>query len=406
MADRPVIAIVDDEPQALAMLLEAVQRRFGADYRVAPYLEGRTALEDLARIKSRGEDVALVIADQWMPEMSGREVLERMRSVDPLAKRALLVPWGDRSASPEILQGCAYGQLDYYLTKPWSPPEVHLYPAITEFLAEWTRAYRPSLEIVKVIGSDPGARTLEVRALLTRSGIPHGFYPATGAEGQRLLDEKGIARDQLPVIVLADGSALVDPTNVQITDLLAEPGPTELECDLVVVGAGPAGLAAAVYGPSEGLHTVVVERDAIGGQAGASSLIRNYLGFPRGISGDELAQRAYQQAWLFGAKYILARDVTALRASGTQRILTLSDGREVTARAVVIATGARYRRLGIPRLEALVGAGVYYYTFDARLTRGQEVYVAGGGNSAGQAAVHLARHARRVTLVVRASALG
>jgi thioredoxin reductase (NADPH) len=405
MAERPVIVIVDDEPQSLALLLEALQRRFGSDYRIAPYLTPGNAVDDLARLKARGEDIALVIADLWMPDMTGRELLGRVHAVEPLAKRALLLPWGDRSAAPEILQGCAYGQLDYYLTKPWAPAEVHLYPPISEFLAEWTRAYRPSLEIVKVIGDDPAARSHEVRELLTRSGIPHGFYPAASPEGQRLLSERGLAGAQLPVVLLADGTALVAPVNAEIADMLGDQGPSELTCDLAVVGAGPAGLAAAVYGASEGLRTLVVEREAVGGQAGASSLIRNYLGFPRGISGTELAQRAYQQAWIFGAKYVLARDVTGLRASGADRILTLSDGRELTARAVIIATGARYRRLGIPRLEALMGAGVYYTTFDSRLTRDQDVHVAGGGNSAGQAAVYLARHARHVTLLVRADSL-
>ncbi len=405
MGDKPVIVVVDDEPGALALLLEALQRRFGADYRIAPHLTPRGALEDVERAASRGEEVALVIADQWMPEMSGRELLGRIRALEPLAKRALLVPWGDRDAAPEILKGCAYGELDYYLTKPWVPAEVHLYPPVSEFLAEWTRAYRPSLEIVKVVGDDPSPRSHEVREILSRSGVPHGFHPVASAEGKRLLAERGLSADHLPVVVLADGTALVAPTNADLGDVLSDRAEGPLGCDLAVIGGGPGGLAAAVYGASEGLRTLVVEREAIGGQAGASSLIRNYLGFPRGISGAELAQRAYQQGWLFGAKYVLARDVTNLRASGDERVLTLSDGRELTASAVIIATGARYRRLGIPRLEALVGTGVYYTTFDPRLTRAQDVFVTGGGNSAGQAAVHLARHARKVTLIVRAESL-
>jgi thioredoxin reductase (NADPH) len=225
------------------------------------------------------------------------------------------------------------------------------------------------------------------------------------AEGQRLIVERGLGSERLPVVILVDGTVLVAPTNAELVDALDAQGPVELACDLAVVGAGPAGLAAGVYGASEGLRTVVVERESVGGQAGASSLIRNYLGFPRGISGAELAQRAYQQAWLFGTKYVLARDVTGLRASGAERVVTLSDGRELVARAVIIATGARYRRLGIPRLEALLGTGVYYTTVDSRLFGGHDVHVAGGGNSAGQAAVYLARHARSVTLLVRAEAL-
>ncbi len=405
MSEKPVIVLVDDEPAALASLLEAVQRRFGADYRVAPFLTPAHALEEVARAKAAGEDVALVVADQWMPGRSGRELLEEVGGLVPLAKRALLVPWGDRAAAPEILRGCAYGQLDYYLTKPWTPAEVHLYPPLTEFLAEWTRANRPSLEILKVVGDDDAPRSHLVCDLLGRSGIAHGYHPASSAEGRRLLAERGLDGGTLPVVLLRDGKALVAPTNAELADVLSDGMPAELDGDLVVVGAGPAGLAAAVYACSEGLHTFVVERETVGGQAGASSLIRNYLGFPRGISGAELAQRAYQQAWLFGAKYVLAREATRLRAAGDRRVVTLSDGREVSARAVIIATGARYRRLGIPRLEELVGVGVYYTPFDARFARDQHVHVVGGGNSAGQAAYHVAIQARRVTLVVRGESL-
>lgn len=236
VVEKPVIVVVDDEPRELALLLEALQRRFGADYRIAPYLTPSSAIDDIRAMASGGEDVTLVIADQWMPEMSGRELLAKIRTVEPLAKRALLVPWGDRSASPEILQGCAYGQLDYYLTKPWAPAEVHLYPPISEFLAEWTRTYRPSLEIVKVVGDDPAPRSHEVRELLTRGGIPHGFYAATSAEGQRLLVERGLSPSRLPVVLLADGSVLVAPTNADLGDVLSDGTPDTLKADLTVVG--------------------------------------------------------------------------------------------------------------------------------------------------------------------------
>lgn len=416
MLTRPVILVVDDEPGELAALLDALGRRFGSDYRVVPHLTPRAALEDLERIKSDGEEVALVIADQWMPEMTGVDLLGRAHEIDRTAKRALLVGWGDRAAAPTILEGCAFGQLDNYLVKPWAPPEVHLYPPVGEFLAEWTRDYRPSMELVRVIGERPSRRTHEIRELLERSGIAHGFYEASSERGRQLLEQAvqsgqlgaGPSPASLPIVVLLDGRVLAAPSNAEIADALGETNLEEPRCDLVIVGAGPAGLAAAVYGASEALRTIVIEHEAVGGQAGTSSLIRNYLGFPRGISGGELAQRAYQQAWLFGAKYVFAREAKGLRVEGGDRIVTLSDGTEIIARAVVIASGASYRRLAAPRLEQLVGMGVYYTALgeDTRVIRGREVYVAGGGNSAGQAAVHLAKNARRVVLLVRADSLG
>jgi thioredoxin reductase (NADPH) len=406
MVDRPAIMIVDDEPLALTAMLDALTRRFGADYRVVPHLSARGALQDLAKMKKEGEEIALVVADQWMPEMNGNEFLGQAHGVAPEARRALLVAWGDRSAAPTILQGCAFGELDNYLYKPWVPAEVHLYPLVGEFLAEWTRLHRPPMELILVIGDELSPRSNEIRELLGRNGVPHGFYPAGSPAGVRLLEELGIGARTLPIVVLLDGSPLVDPTNAEIADAIGGSPPGELSCDLAVIGAGPAGLAAAVYGGSEGLGTLVVERYVIGGQAGASSLIRNYLGFPRGISGAELTQRAYQQAWLFGAKFVFAREVVHLRADGDARVLTLADGPEITARAVVIATGARYRQLEAPAIERFVGRSVFYTTFgDSRIAQDLDVAVVGGGNSAGQAAVHLARFAHRVTLVVRSDSL-
>jgi thioredoxin reductase (NADPH) len=406
MDERPLIVLAVGDPTTLAALLEAVQRRFGADYRVVPHLSPETALEDVARRKASGADLALVIADEHVPPMSGRELLSRMHAIEPIARRVLLVPWGDRGAATTILEGCAFGELDFYLQKPWSPPEVHLYPPISDFLAEWTRAYRPGLELVRVVGEEASPRSHEVTELLGRNGVPFGFYLARSAEGVRLLEVGGLDGVTLPAVFLRDGTVLVNPSNAELADAVAEEGPRDLRCDLAVVGAGPAGLAAAVYGASEGLRTIVVEREAVGGQAGASSLIRNYLGFPRGISGAELTQRAYQQAWLFGAKFVSGRDVVGLVERGAERVLSLSDGREISARAVVIATGVRYRRLEVPSLERFVNAGVYYTAVPPpQFVRGREVVVTGGGNSAGQAALHLARHARRVTLVVRKESL-
>ncbi|HSB62966.1 MAG TPA: FAD-dependent oxidoreductase [Thermoanaerobaculia bacterium] len=404
MLTRPVIMVVDDEPGSLAALLDALARRYGGDYRVVSHLSPQAALEALDRIRADGEQLALIVADQWMPGMNGIDLLGRAHEIHPTAQRALLVSWGDRTATPTILQGCAFGQLENYLQKPWSPPEVHLYPAVGEFLADWTRAHGPRMELVRVVGGHPSPRAHELRELLERNGIPHGFHVADSDEGKRLLERAGLDGSRLPVVILLDGLVLVDPSNAEVLDSLGASNLEERTCDLAVVGAGPAGLATAVYGASEGLSTIVIEREAIGGQAGASSLIRNYLGFPRGISGGELTQRAYQQAWLFGTKYVLARDVARLRASGLDRILTLSDGTEITARAVVIAAGAAYRRLEV--LERFVGAGVFYTTpGDARFVKDKVLFVAGGGNSAGQAVVHLSKIARRVTLLVRGPSL-
>jgi thioredoxin reductase (NADPH) len=297
-----------------------------------------------------------------MPEMTGREFLGQVRSIVPTAKRALMVDWGDHEVSSTVLQACALGELDNYLYKPWTPAEVHLYPLISEFLAEWTRAYRPGMELIYVLGEDQAPRSNEIRELLTRNGIPFGFYQVGSAPANRLIEEHGAKIAALPTIFLHDGAVLVNPTDAQIMDAVGE-NSHELSCDVAVVGAGPAGLTAAVYAGSEGLRTLVVERHVVGGQAGASSLIRNYLGFPRGISGAELTQRAYQQAWLFGAKFVFAREVTGLRSRGARKMLILSDGREIVAKAVVVATGAKYRRLDVSSLERFVGRSIFYTTF-------------------------------------------
>jgi thioredoxin reductase (NADPH) len=406
MLAKPVIMIVDDEPEALSALLNTLARRFGADYRVASHLCVSSAIEELKKIKADGEEVALVVADQWMPEATGGEFLGRVHEIYPAAQRALLVAWGDKSATSSILQGCAFGKLDNYLHKPWSPPEVHLYPAIGEFLSKWTHEHVPHMELVRLVGRHPSPRTHEINEFLERTGIPHGLYSADSEEGKRLLQERALDPSRLPVVVLLDGHALVEPTNTEISDALGASNLEERTCDLAIVGAGPAGLAAAVYAASEGLATIVIEREAVGGQAGASSLIRNYLGFPAGISGSQLAQRAYEQAWLFGAKFVFAREVARLSARNTDRILTLSDGIEITARAVVIASGANYQRLNIPGVERFVGTGVFYTTLsDTRLLKDATVLVVGGGNAAGQAVLHLSKNARKVTLVVRAESL-
>jgi len=407
MPTRPVIMLVDDEPQTLTALSDAFVRRYGRDYEVVSHRSATAALKDLDRVKSEGGEAALVMADLRMPEMPGSEFLKRAHDIHPGAQRALLVEWTDRTASPTILQSCASGQIDNYLHRPWFPPEIYLYPMVNQFLADWTRAHGPRMELVRVVGEHPSPRAYEIRDLLDRIRVPHGFYVAESGPGQELLQRAGVDGSRLPVLILVDGHALVDPSNKEILDALGADSAQKRTCDVAIVGAGPAGLAVAVYTSSEGLDTLVVEREAVGGQAGTSSLIRNYLGFATGISGAELAQRAYQQAWLFGTKYVFAREVLGLRARGTDRILTLSDGTAVTARVVVIASGAAYRRLASPGLHRFVGAGIFYTTTGGytEWLRNKDIFVAGGGNSAGQAVVHLSQSARRVTLLVRGGAL-
>ncbi len=404
---KPWIVVVDDRPRGLAALLDAVTRRYGTDYRTVGHVSAAAALEDLVRARDGGEDVALVIADQWMPEMTGSELLLRAHQLHPDAQRALLVGWGDKRASTVILQGCALGHLENYILKPWTPAEVHLYPLVGEFLADWTRSHAPRLELVRVIGNVPSPRCTELGDLFERNGVPHGIYATDSSDGRALLEQFHIDTQQLPAVLLFDGTVMYKPSNAELADVLGETAVGDQLYDVAIVGAGPCGLSAAVYAASEGLRTIVVEREAIGGQAGASSLIRNFLGFPRGISGADLAQRAYQQAWLFGVQYVLARSATSLRVEADRRILTLDDGRRINARAVIVATGVEYRRLGVPRIDRFNGVGVLYTAgVDvATAMSGKDVVVVGGGNSAGQAVVHLAKRARRVFLVVRAGDL-
>ena len=402
---KPVILVVDDDPDSLAELVGALERRFDRDYRIVGHASAADAHSAAARDAAAGHPIALVIASQWMAEMTGIDLLARMHEIDASAQRGLLVAWGDQSASPTILEGCSFGKLENYVVKPWNPPEVHLYPVISEFLVDWAREHGPRMELVRVLAPTPSPRGTRIRELLERSGVPHGYYSVDSDEGRRLARDAGVD-PQKPAVILLDGRALANPSDAEIADALGESDAAEASCDVAIVGAGPAGLAAAVYAASEGLETIVIEREAVGGQAGTSSLIRNYLGFPRGISGAELAQRAYQQAWLFGAKYILARSVTGLGGEGFERTLSLSDGRHITARAVLIATGASYRRLEIPQAERFTGVGFFYTAGgDMRTIRGRDAFVVGGGNSAGQAVVHLAKYARRVVLLLRSERL-
>lgn len=407
----PTILVVGTPGEGVERVRDHLERRHGSDYAIVVEPDPRAALEQMARIDDEGGELALVLAEQWVDGMTGAELLGSVRARFPRARRGLLVEfgaWGDEATAAAIHTAMATGQIDYYVLVPWRTPDELFNRTVSEFLHEWARSLDTGPREVLVVGREADRRTHEVCSLLARNGIPYVATRDDAPEGRRALDRAGLDGSALPVVAFHDGRALADPSNVEIARAFGlRTAPDADEVDLVIVGAGPGGLAAAVYAGSEGLRTLVVEREAIGGQAGSSSLIRNYLGFARGITGAELAMRAYQQAWVFGVPFVMMRDVVGLETAGEHHVVTLSDGSRVRARAVVLATGVSYRRLGVESLESLVGAGVFYGASisEAQGMRGRDVVVVGGGNSAGQAALHLARYARRVTIVVRADSL-
>ena len=411
-ADAPALVVVDDDARALDRTAEELRRRYAADYRIVAHRSPEAALAELERMAADCEEVAVVLADQWMEGLTGSDLLGRLQRLHPNAKRGLLVDWGawgDARTADAILGAIAGGRADYYVLKPWRSPDELFQRTIAEFIHEWSRTQSSRPKELTVVGDARSARTHEIATLLARNGVPHVFRAADSDEGRELLAAHGASVAAGPVVITIDERVLVDPTNVELAGGygVATGLDGDRDFDVIVVGAGPAGLSAAVYASSEGLRTLVVEREAIGGQAASSSLIRNYLGFSRGVSGAELAQRAYQQAWVFATRFVLMQEAVSLEAGGDRHVLCLSDGGKATARAVVLATGVAYRRLEIPELEALVGVGVYYggSVGSTQSIAGQHVYVIGGGNSAGQAALHLARQAAKATILVRGPSL-
>jgi thioredoxin reductase (NADPH) len=405
----PILFLVDDRPKVVEALAADLERRFGRDHQVLSETSPGAALAALEGLAGEGEEVALVVAGQNMAELPGVLFLLKAHELHPSAKRVLLV--GRRDWTPEnpAVRAMTLGQIDTYLFEPWLPVGRFLDLPISQVLADWVPSRGPSFEGIRIVGPRWGTRSHELRDVLTRMGIPHGWYQDTSAEGRRLLEEAGEDGERLPVVVFHSGQVFVDPSDAELVAALGfGTRPAAGTYDLVIVGAGPAGLAAAVYAASEGLDTLVVEPRAAGGQAGTSSMIRNYLGFPRGIGGGDLANRALEQAWLFGANLVLAQRATGLRVDGPRRLVRLSDGGEVAGEAVVVASGMAWRRLGVPELEALVGAGVFYGAAgaEARAMQAQDVFVVGAGNSAAQAALHLAKYAASVTLLVRGPDLG
>jgi len=404
---RPVFLLVAEDGPRLEALARDLKRRYLADYRVVSAVSAGTALTMLAELADSGAVVALLIADEHLLEMPAVDFLARAHDLHPGARRVLLVERGDWSATHPAVCAMALGKIDYHLWAPWYPLERSLYPAMSESLAAWDKSREPSAAAIQIVGAAHSPHAHRLRDVLSRGGVPYLAFDDDSDQGRQLLRETGLEGGPLPVAVYYDGTVLANPSQA---DLMATFGfQTNLEvgaCDVVIIGAGPAGLAAAVYAASEGLSTVVLEPVMPGGQAGTSPLIRNYLGFPHGLTGEELTNRATEQAWLFGANIVITQ-AAGLAARGRDRVVRLADGSEVAARGVIIATGAAWRRLGVPALEALVGAGVFYgaASAEARATAGQDVFVVGAGNSAGQAAIHLARYAVSVTMVVRGPGL-
>jgi thioredoxin reductase (NADPH) len=411
-AQRAVILVADDDAEDRGAISAALERRFGADYAVVAAGGAAAALDELERLARAGVDVALVAAGLRDAAAQAPELLRRAHALHPGAARAMFAAMGDAAGLGErmepFLRAMALGQLDFVIMKGWHSPEEWLYLQVQEALSAWAIAHRPRHEHFRLVGPQWSPRCHAVRDVLTRNGVPFGFYPDDSDEGRRLLAEHGVRTQGSLVAIRFDGEVLVDPDDRALAEALSvRTRPAAERYDLAVIGAGPAGLAAAVYAASEGLRTVVVEPLALGGQAGTSSRIRNYLGFPQGVSGSELTARAFQQARLFGAEFVFTQHAEALAVRGADRVVTLGDGSEAVARAVVIATGVSYRRLGIPALDRLVGMGVFYggAAAEARALAGQDVLVVGAGNSAGQAALHLARHGSRVTILARGESL-
>jgi thioredoxin reductase (NADPH) len=403
---KPVLLTVDDDPGVSRAVARDLRRQYGEAYRVVRTESGPQALDTLRELKLRGDPVAVLLADHRMPDMSGLEFLEEAMDLFPHARRALLTAYADTDAAIEAINVV---DLDHYLLKPWDPPEEKLYPVVDSLIDMWRNSDELPVTQTQVVGHRWSARSFEVRDFLARNAVPYRWLSSDEPEGQRLLSAAGVDVTSIPLVVTADGDYLVEPS---MSDLAAKVGltttPTTDFYDVVIVGGGPAGLGAAVYAASEGLRTVLVERQATGGQAGQSARIENYLGFPDGVTGAQLTDRARRQAHKFGAEILTTRDVIGLDVRASSRAVRFADGGEVVAHGLLLATGISYRKLEVAGADALTGRGVFYGSAatEAPACFGEDVYVVGAANSAGQAAVFLSRHARRVTLLVRSDDLG
>ena len=402
---RTAIITVDDDPGVSRAVARDLRRRYGEQHRIVRAESGDSALDALRQMKLRGDQVAVILADYRMPQMNGIEFLERAMDIYPGAKRVLLTAYADTDAAINAINVV---DLDHYLLKPWDPPEEKLYPVVDELLEAWLSTDHRRVPETKIVGHRWSARSSEVREFLARNQVPYRWYASDEPEGERLLEAAQADGQRLPVVITPDGEALVEPTDSELASRVGlATTPSKEFYDLIVIGGGPAGLGAAVYGASEGLRTVLVERTATGGQAGQSSRIENYLGFPDGVSGAQLTDRARRQAAKFGAEVLTTRDVIGLEVNGSARSVRFADGSAIDAHTVILATGVSYRRLGAPGLDDMTGRGVYYGSAltEAAACSGQDIFIVGGANSAGQAAVYLSRGAKSVTILVRGSSL-
>jgi thioredoxin reductase (NADPH) len=402
---KPIIIAVDDDVSVLEAVVQDLRRNYGEKYRILRAASGQAALDTCRQLKERGDAVALIVSDQRMPGMTGVDLLERVQEIYPEARRVLLTAYADTEAAIRAINAA---RIHYYLTKPWDPPEERLYPVLDDLLAEWHEGYKPPFEGIRVVGPRYSLRDYQVRTFLSRNQVPYVWLdPDNDDQAVELLRRFNVPDDHLPVVLFQDGTALVQPTDEQLAERVGlSTHAAEKFYDLVVAGAGMAGLAAAVYGASEGLSTLVLEPEAPGGQAGSSSKIENYLGFPRGVSGERLARDAYDQARKFGAEFV-TRGACSVTCDGHYRLIQTAGGGQISCRVFLIATGVCYRRIDAPGADRLAGAGIYYGASltEAQSCRNENVFVVGGANSAGQAAMHFSRFATHVTILVRGPSL-
>ena len=403
---KPVILTVDDDPQVLQAVARDLRQQYGNNFRIMRADSGATALDTLEKLKLRNETVALFLADQRMPQMSGVEFLEKGLEMYPNAKRALLTAYADTDAAINAINKT---QVDYYLMKPWDPPQERLYPVIDDLLDDWMAHFRPPFEGIRVIGNRWSPNSHQVKDFLARNQVPYEWLDIESSqEAQKLVEYADCDHLQLPLVLLSDGSSLVQPNNVQLAEKIGLQTQAEKPFyDLIIVGGGPAGLAAAVYGASEGLRTLMIEKEAPGGQAGTSSRIENYLGFPVGLSGGDLARRAVTQAKRFGVEILTPQEVQGIRLQEQYRIIQLKDGSEISCHALILALGVAWRRLNVPGIDRLTGAGIYYGAAqtEARSCEGEKVYIVGAANSAGQGAMYFSKYASKVVMLVRGDSL-